>query len=82
MLNTCMKFYEHILDGFKVIEWKQLLTKFEGTELRSINKRVMVLALMSVNISMMFHENTLKGFKVIEHTLFVTELLITNFKGT
>ena len=21
MLNTCMKFYEHILHGFKVIEW-------------------------------------------------------------
>ena len=21
MLNTCMKFYEHILNGFKVIEW-------------------------------------------------------------
>ena len=51
VLNICMKFYEHILDGFKVIEWKLLLTKFKGTELKSINKRVMVLALcMSSNV--------------------------------
>ena len=34
-----------------------------------------------VNICMKFQEEPLNGFKVIEQTLFVTELLITNFKG-
>ena len=38
--------------------------------------------LVLVNICMKCHEDILNGFKVIERTCFVTELLITNFKGT
>ena len=51
MLNICMKFYEHILKGFKVIELqKLLLTKFRCNS-KSINTRVMLLALcMSSNV--------------------------------
>ena len=51
MLNTCMTFYEHILNGFKVIERILFyhrncdLQSSKGRNLTSINTRVMVLAL-------------------------------------
>ena len=55
--NTCMKFYEHILNGFKVVEltWfchrNCYLQKSKGCISKSINTRVMVLALcMSSNV--------------------------------
>ena len=71
-----MKFYDYILNGFKVIDrtyfvTELLLTKFKGTNSISINTRVMVLVhyhLMLVNICMKFHEDILNGFKVIERT--------------
>ena len=55
MLNTCMKFYEHILNGFKVIELIVIeqtrfchrncyLQSSKGRNSKSINTRVMVLA--------------------------------------
>ena len=77
MLNTCMKFYEHILNGFKVIE----LTIFDFvTETatykvqRDVTQKVFIqelwflhsaCRLMLINICMKFHEN---GFKIIERT--------------
>ena len=55
--NTCMKFYEHILNGFKVVEWTRFchrncyLKSSKGCNSKSINTRVMVLALcMSSNV--------------------------------
>ena len=57
VLNTCKKFYEHILKGFKVIEqtWfchrNCYLQSSNGWNSESINIRVMVLALcMSSNV--------------------------------
>ena len=69
MHNTCMKFYEHFLNGFKVIERIRFchrncyLQSSKGCNSKSINTRVtvMVLALgMSSNV----------GFKVIERIRF------------
>ena len=49
-----------------ILSQKLLLTKFKGTLLKSINTRVMVLALcmssMLVNICMKFHEDILRGY--------------------
>ena len=71
--NTCMIFYEHILNGFKVVErtWfchrNCYLQSSKGRHSKSINTKVMVLAcrLMLVNIC-----DILNGFKVIERTWF------------
>ena len=71
MLNTCMKFYEHILNGFKVIE----LTIFDFVtetatykDQRDVTQKVLIqelwflhsaCRLMLINICMKFHENIL-----------------------
>ena len=91
MLNTCMKFYKHILNSFKVIEQTCFchrncyLQSSKGRNSKSSSTRVMALALcMSSNVGnicMKFHEDILNDFKVIERHDFVTELLLTNFKG-
>ena len=78
--NTCMKFYEHILNGFKVVErtWfchrtanykvqKDVTQKVSIQELWFLHSAC---RLMLVNICMYFHEDILNGFKVIEWTWF------------
>ena len=80
MLNICMKFYEHILNGFTVIErtWfchrNCFLRCSKGRNLKSINTRLQFLhsafCPMLVNICIKFHEDTLNCFQVTEQARF------------
>ena len=46
VLNICMKFYEYILNSFKVIVWTRLCQESsKGCNSKIINTRVMVLVL-------------------------------------
>ena len=50
LVNICMKFYEDILNGFKVTEWTRFclrncyLQSSKGDNSKSINTSVMILA--------------------------------------
>ena len=74
MLNTCMKFYKHILNGFKVIE--RTWFSHRNCYLQSLKYQYKLwflhsaCRLMLVNICMTFNEDILNGFKVIERTWF------------
>ena len=74
VLNTCMKFYEHILNHYRadmILSQKLLLTNSKVL-IQELWFLYSACRLMLVNICMKFYEDTLNGFKVIEET---------NFKG-
>ena len=76
MLNTCMKFYEHIFNGFKVIRGHNFVTETATYKVqREVTQKVPIqelwflhsaYRLMLLNICMTFHEDILNDFKVIE----------------
>ena len=78
VLNTCTKFYEHILNGFKVIERHEFVTETATYKVQwDVTQKVSIQVLwflhsacrlMLVNICVKFHEDTLNGLKVIERT--------------
>ena len=78
LVNICIKFYEGTLNGFNVTERTRFclrncyLQSSKGHNLKSINRRVMVLAFcMSSNVDviyMKFHEGILNGFWVTKRT--------------
>ena len=80
LVNSCMKFHEDALNGFKVTELTRLclrncyLQTSKGHNSKRINTRVMVLHSarrpMLVNICMKVHKDTLNGFQVTERTRF------------
>ena len=69
-LNICMKFYEYILNSFKVIELTRLCQETATEKVqRDVTQKVSIqelwflcsaCRLMLVNTCMKFHENTLK----------------------
>ena len=73
-----MKFYEYILNRFKVIERTRLCQETATQKVqRDVTKKVSLqelwflrsaYRLMLVNICMKFHEDILNGFKVTEPT--------------
>ena len=59
LIDIHIKFCEDIVNSFQVIEWTHYLwwTKFQGNNSKSINARVMVLALcMSSNVDWYLHD--------------------------
>ena len=72
VLNTCMKFYDHILNSFGhdfVTETDTYKVQRNVTQKVSIQELWFLHSachLMLINICMKFHEDTLNGFKVIE----------------
>ena len=79
VLNTCMKFYEHILNSFKVIERTCFCNRNSYKVQRDVTKKVWIqelwflhsaCSLTLVNICMKFHDDILNGFEVIDLTWF------------
>ena len=76
VLNICMKFYEYILNSFKVIERTRFCqetatSKVQRDVTQKVSKQKLwflhsAYRLMLTNICMKFHEDTLNGFKVTE----------------
>ena len=62
VLNTCMKLYEHIFNGFKVK--KDQYKRYGSCTLHAI---------LVLNICMKFYEYILNSFKVKERTQFCQE---------
>ena len=77
--NTCIKFYERILNGFKVIE-RTRNCYLQSSKGRNANINIQELWFLHfarhrlvLNMCMKFYEYILNSFKIIERTRFCQE---------